>query len=116
MLVLVANVLAPGATIEINIYFGHSQQPTKKSKTRKLRGHVSHGHGRVGKYKQKIYLVSFRVDELHGDAANVGLFTSQASTESILEVVVMLVVCITTESTLTNSKCVLLLLRCWRNV
>uniref|UniRef100_A0A672K536 Large ribosomal subunit protein uL15 n=1 Tax=Sinocyclocheilus grahami TaxID=75366 RepID=A0A672K536_SINGR len=23
-------------------------QPTKKSKTRKLRGHVSHGHGRIG--------------------------------------------------------------------
>ncbi|KAM6937907.1 large ribosomal subunit protein uL15 [Xenentodon cancila] len=27
-------------------------QPTKKSKTRKLRGHVSHGHGRVGKHRK----------------------------------------------------------------
>ncbi|MEQ2164186.1 60S ribosomal protein L27A, partial [Goodea atripinnis] len=29
-----------------------SRQPTKKSKTRKLRGHVSHGHGRVGKHRK----------------------------------------------------------------
>ncbi|KAA0724122.1 60S ribosomal protein L27a L22 [Triplophysa tibetana] len=27
-------------------------QPTKKSKTRKLRGHVSHGHGRIGKHRK----------------------------------------------------------------
>uniref|UniRef100_A0A8C1LBX9 Large ribosomal subunit protein uL15 n=1 Tax=Cyprinus carpio TaxID=7962 RepID=A0A8C1LBX9_CYPCA len=26
--------------------------PTKKSKTRKLRGHVSHGHGRIGKHRK----------------------------------------------------------------
>uniref|UniRef100_A0A3Q2T7N6 Large ribosomal subunit protein uL15 n=1 Tax=Fundulus heteroclitus TaxID=8078 RepID=A0A3Q2T7N6_FUNHE len=26
--------------------------PTKKSKTRKLGGHVSHGHGRVGKHRK----------------------------------------------------------------
>ncbi|XP_006782773.2 60S ribosomal protein L27a [Neolamprologus brichardi] len=29
-----------------------SKMPTKKSKTRKLRGHVSHGHGRVGKHRK----------------------------------------------------------------
>nr|XP_061812844.1 large ribosomal subunit protein uL15-like [Nerophis lumbriciformis] len=28
------------------------RQPTKTSKTRKLRGHVSHGHGRVGKHRK----------------------------------------------------------------
>uniref|UniRef100_A0AAQ4PCA2 Large ribosomal subunit protein uL15 n=1 Tax=Gasterosteus aculeatus aculeatus TaxID=481459 RepID=A0AAQ4PCA2_GASAC len=27
-------------------------QPTKKTKTRKLRGHVSHGHGRIGKHRK----------------------------------------------------------------
>uniref|UniRef100_A0AAY5KYI7 Large ribosomal subunit protein uL15 n=1 Tax=Esox lucius TaxID=8010 RepID=A0AAY5KYI7_ESOLU len=26
--------------------------PTKKTKTRKLRGHVSHGHGRIGKHRK----------------------------------------------------------------
>uniref|UniRef100_A0A8C7X1L2 Large ribosomal subunit protein uL15 n=1 Tax=Oryzias sinensis TaxID=183150 RepID=A0A8C7X1L2_9TELE len=29
-----------------------SKMPTKKSKTRKLRGHVSHGHGRIGKHRK----------------------------------------------------------------
>uniref|UniRef100_A0A0K8R5E8 Large ribosomal subunit protein uL15 n=1 Tax=Ixodes ricinus TaxID=34613 RepID=A0A0K8R5E8_IXORI len=28
------------------------QQSTNKKKTRKLRGHVSHGHGRVGKHRK----------------------------------------------------------------
>uniref|UniRef100_A0AAQ4Q241 Large ribosomal subunit protein uL15 n=1 Tax=Gasterosteus aculeatus aculeatus TaxID=481459 RepID=A0AAQ4Q241_GASAC len=27
-------------------------KPTKKTKTRKLRGHVSHGHGRIGKHRK----------------------------------------------------------------
>ncbi|KAK7890956.1 hypothetical protein WMY93_022919 [Mugilogobius chulae] len=30
----------------------NSFDPTKKTKTRKLRGHVSHGHGRVGKHRK----------------------------------------------------------------
>merc|ERR1712083_1274152 len=29
-----------------------SKMPTKKTKTRKLRGHVSHGHGRIGKHRK----------------------------------------------------------------
>ncbi|XP_013119669.2 60S ribosomal protein L27a-like isoform X3 [Oreochromis niloticus] len=29
-----------------------SKMPTRKSKTRKLRGHASHGHGRVGKHRK----------------------------------------------------------------
>lgn len=34
-----------------NLHRCHLWQPTKKSKTRKLRGHVSHGHGRVGEFR-----------------------------------------------------------------
>uniref|UniRef100_A0A8C1E5W9 Large ribosomal subunit protein uL15 n=5 Tax=Cyprininae TaxID=2743694 RepID=A0A8C1E5W9_CYPCA len=36
-----------------NFLFAFSAaMPTKKSKTRKLRGHVSHGHGRIGKHRK----------------------------------------------------------------
>jgi len=41
-----------------NGFFGHTfprsrpTMPTRLSNTRKLRGHVSHGHGRVGKHRK----------------------------------------------------------------
>ncbi|KZC07053.1 60S ribosomal protein L27a [Dufourea novaeangliae] len=34
------------------ISFLFSDQSTHKKKTRKLRGHVSHGHGRIGKHRK----------------------------------------------------------------
>jgi large subunit ribosomal protein L27Ae len=35
-----------------HLHFQTQQMPTRLSNTRKLRGHVSHGHGRVGKHRK----------------------------------------------------------------
>merc|ERR1712121_586159 len=35
-----------------NVRFCFGNMTTKNKKTRKLRGHVSHGHGRIGKHRK----------------------------------------------------------------
>lgn len=83
-----------------NLHRCHLWQPTKKSKTRKLRGHVSHGHGRVGKFR----LMHF------GDPVRSTLHAvwcascPQANTGSIPEVAVTPAVCTTTGSTSISSE------------
>ena len=49
MQMLVVNIKRLKCTFKINSTRAMS---TNKKKTRKLRGHVSHGHGRIGKHRK----------------------------------------------------------------
>lgn len=84
----------------INLFFF---QTTRFKKNRKKRGHVSAGHGRVGKF----LLVQRKKKYFYENGQNIDFFFStqkKENTENILEVVVMLVVNIIIELILINSN------------
>ncbi|XP_063527722.1 large ribosomal subunit protein uL15 [Pongo pygmaeus] len=43
---------SPPAPNSLGLHQAFSTQPSRLRKTRKLRGHVSHGHGRIGKHRK----------------------------------------------------------------
>ncbi|KAK0135761.1 60S ribosomal protein L27a [Merluccius polli] len=52
VVVVVSEVFGSGGTEGDTLVPSSMWDPTKKTKTRKLRGHVSHGHGRIGKHRK----------------------------------------------------------------
>lgn len=83
-----------------NVHRCHLWQPTKKSKTRKLRGHVSHGHGRVGKFR----LMHVWGPSQEQSWCGGGAWCLQGNTGSIPEVVETPAACTTTGSTSISSE------------
>ena len=63
-LILIYAVACWRHLIGINHYVYTSLQTTKKKKTRKLRGHVSHGKGRVGMYSWLDKLLVLQINNL----------------------------------------------------